>query len=114
MQITKEQIAKICHEANRAYCETLGDISQGHWEDAPEWQRTSAINGVALHLSGAHGPEASHESWMKEKLENGWKHGSVKDAEKKEHPCLVPFSDLPAEQQRKDFLFKAIVDCFKN
>jgi len=27
-------IAKVCHEANRAYCESIGDNSQLSWEDA--------------------------------------------------------------------------------
>ena len=39
-------IAIICHEANKIYCESLGDNSQESWEDAPEWQRASAIDGV--------------------------------------------------------------------
>src|SRR6266498_2965736 len=95
-----EDIAKICHTANKIYCETLRDSSQTPWEDAPEWQRASAINGVKFHL--AH-PEAtasaSHESWLKEKQEAGWKYGAVKDPEAKEHPCFVSFEHLPPEQQ---------------
>jgi hypothetical protein len=108
-----EQIAKICHETNRAYCQTIGDTSQPTWESAPDWQRRSTRMGVDLHLMGEFGPEASHLSWIKEKLDSGWKYGPVKDPEKKEHPCLVPFEKLPLEQQRKDFLFKSIVDAFK-
>jgi hypothetical protein len=36
-------------------------------------------------------------------------YGEVKDAEKKTHPCIVPYKDLPPEQQAKDHLFKAVV-----
>ncbi len=39
------QIARVCHEVNKAYCEALGDNSQPTWEDAPEWQRSSARMG---------------------------------------------------------------------
>lgn len=106
-------IAKICHQANKAYCETIDDYSQLDWKDAPSWQKESVLKGVDLHLSGAHGPEATHESWMKEKLDTGWKFGPVKDPEKKEHPCLVPFAELPIEQRIKDFLFRGIVHAFK-
>jgi len=53
--------------------------------------------GVDLHLSVNAGPEKSHESWMKVKEIDGWKWGPVKDPEKKEHPCMVPFSELPKE-----------------
>lgn len=108
-----ERIAKVCHEANRAYCQSLGDMSQPTWEDAPEWQRESARMGVDLHLMGNFGPEASHIAWMNHKLNDGWKYGPVKDPEKKEHPCLVPFGALPREQQAKDFIFRAIVHALK-
>ena len=33
----------------------------------------------------------------------------VKDAVRKEHPCLVAFEDLPISQQAKDELFRAVV-----
>jgi hypothetical protein len=105
-----EEIARICHEVNRAYCQAMGDNSQPAWEDAPAWQRDSAINGVKLHLEPAdYGPEASHEAWMKEKIENGWIFGVEKDPEKKTHPCIMPFNELPIEQQAKDYIFRAIV-----
>lgn len=108
-----EHIAKVCHEVNKAYCEALGDMSQPSWSEAPEWQRESARAGVAFHRAGDHGPEASHENWMKQKLAEGWKHGPVKDPQKKEHPCLVPFSELPPEQKAKDFLFRAVVHALR-
>ena len=105
-----EDVAHICHESNRAYCETLGDQSQPPWSEAPDWQKESAVNGVTFHLSN---PDAlashSHESWLKEKLESGWKYGAVKDPDKKEHPCCVPYEQLPPEQQAKDYLFRGIV-----
>ena len=94
-----ETIARMCHEVNRAYCQALGDDSQRPWEDAPAWQRESARIGVDLHLSGDFGPEASHVSWMQNKLVNGWRYGPEKDEGKKEHPCLVPFAELPDAPQ---------------
>ena len=103
-------IARVCHEVNRAYCQALGDNSQKPWEEAPEWQRASAVTGVVLHIENPEaGPEASHVSWMKEKVETGWSHGPVKDEAKREHPCLVPFDKLPRDQQAKDFIFRAVV-----
>ena len=103
------EVARVCHEVNRAYCQTLGDDSQPSWEDAPQWQKDSAMLGVRLHLSGDHGPEASHESWRTQKFNDGWRWGPVNDPAKKEHPCMVDFSDLPKEQQAKDFLFRGVV-----
>ena len=104
-------IAKKCHEINRAYCAALGDTSQLPWDQAPEWQRQSAINGVQFHVEHQDaGPDASHNSWLEEKRRDGWKFGPVKDADKKEHPCFVPYDQLPSEQKAKDYLFKGVVD----
>jgi hypothetical protein len=112
-----EQIARIAHETNRAYCESIGDTSQPSWENAPQWQRDSAIKGVQFHLDcHANGltpaPSSSHESWLNEKREAGWTFGSVKDAELKQHPCFVPYDELPIEQRLKDYLFGNIVAAF--
>ncbi len=105
-----EAIAKVCHEANRAYCQTIGDNSQPVWEDAPEWQRKSAIEGVKFNIANPDAPaSASHDSWLAVKKADGWKYGPVKDPEKKEHPCYLPYEQLPVEQQKKDAVFKAIV-----
>jgi hypothetical protein len=102
--------ARLCHEVNRAYCEALGDTSQVAWEDSPEWQLESAIAAVDFHQSNPEaGPSAAHDSWMKQKVDDGWVHGDTKDADAKTHPCIMPFEQLPVEQQAKDFLFRAIV-----
>lgn len=108
-----QQIAKICHQVNKAYCESLGDNSQLDWDDSPTWQKQSAIQGVTFHISNETTPRDSHENWMAQKLNEGWKFGNKKDPDKKEHPCMVPYEDLPKEQQSKDYIFHAIVSCFK-
>lgn len=110
MPLSIEEIAKVCHEANRGYCKALGDDSQLPWDEAPQWAKTSAINGVRFHLDNPNaGPSGSHENWLKEKEKEGWKYGEIKDPEKKEHPCFVPYDQLPKEQQAKDYIFTAIV-----
>ena len=107
-------IASVTHDANRAYCKTLGDLSQPSWAFASQWQRDSAIAGVEAILSGdIRSSEQSHESWMTQKLSQGWTYGEVKDPEAKRHPCLVPFAELPESQQRKDHLFFAIVQALR-
>jgi RyR domain len=108
--MTIENIAAICHEANRAYCFTIGDGSQPQWQDAPEWQCKSAVQGVQWRIENPEAPiSAQHEEWLKAKEADGWKYGPVKDPDKKTHPCLVPYGDLPREQTVKDELFVAIV-----
>lgn len=106
-------VARVAHEVNRAYCEALGDFSQPEWDNALPWVVDSAMAGVRLHWVADHGPEASHEAWMAHKLADGWVYGPVKDAERKTHPCLVPFADLPLAQQAKDFIFRAVVHALR-
>ena len=103
-------IAMLCHSINAAYCLSQGDKSQPSWDSAPDWQKKSALLGVEMHLKNPDAtPEQSHESWYAQKEKEGWKYGDVKDAEKKEHPCFLPYAELPAEQKAKDYLFKAMV-----
>lgn len=109
-----EVIARVAHQVNKAYCEALGDMSQPDWKDAPEWQRSSARMGVDLHTMGDFGPEASHISWMKQKVEEGWVYGEAKDPAAKTHPCIVPFNQLPVAQQAKDFIFRGVVHALRD
>ena len=103
-------VAKMCHAANKAWCELHGDFSQPSWDDAPEWQKESAIMGVEFHRANPNaGDSASHENWMAQKVKDGWTYGDVKNPERKEHPCMVPFSELPHQQQKKDAIFRAMV-----
>ncbi|MFJ8923854.1 RyR domain-containing protein [Streptomyces sp. NPDC102415] len=102
-------IARVCHDANRAWQIATGDPNVSPlWDDAPEWQRASAIDGVRHAQNGATA-EQLHQAWCDYKAADGWAHGSVKDETAKTHPCLVPYSELPPEQLRKDDLFAAIV-----
>lgn len=108
-----EGIARICHETNRVYCQNGGDDSQVAWEKAPQWQKDTMMNGVRFVIDNQHAPaSANHDSWMAQKLADGWKYGEVKDEKKKEHPCIVPYEQLPLEQQLKDSLFRSIVLSF--
>jgi len=110
VKLSLEDIARAAHQINRAYCQALGDNSQLPWEDAPEWQKKSAIAGVSFHIDHpTASPSASHDSWLRLKVADGWKYGPVKDAEKKEHPCCVEYHELPQEQKAKDYIFRAVV-----
>jgi hypothetical protein len=112
--MTKEDIARTAYNVNRAYCESLGDFSFGPWDEAPEWQRITCIADVEFHLANPTAlPSASHESWRDQKLLDGWSRGPVKNPERKEHPCMVPFHELPLAQQAKDYLFTAVVRSLK-
>lgn len=108
-------IAMICHSINAAYCLSLGDDSQVAWDDTPETHKQSLIAGVEMHLANPQAtPEQSHESWYQQKEAEGWTYGEFKDLEKREHPCFLPYEELPLEQKAKDYLFRSTVHLMKD
>ncbi len=105
------QIARVVHEANRALQIEQADPTipvSPPWDEVDEETKRSAVEGVQGVLNG-NTPEQSHDQWCEFKTTNGWVLGPVKDEEKKEHPLLVRYHDLPVSQQFKDHLFVAIV-----
>lgn len=105
-------LAHQCHEANRAIQISTGDPAPSPpWEEAPEWQKESALEGVA-HAAWGATPEQLHDEWRKTKYAAGWEYREIKDAERKTHPCLVPYDELPEHQKLKDRVFSAIVKVF--
>lgn len=112
--MTNKQIAELCHAVNKAFCESIGDNSQPNWDNAPEWQHEAVVSIVKSHMkSNSFNPSDTHDIWMKQKIDAGWTYGEVKDAEKKTHPCIVPYDKLPLHEKTKDYLIKAICDYFK-
>jgi hypothetical protein len=108
---TIEQIAEVCHEANRGYQSAFYDFGipvARSWDDIDDEFRDSVRQGVKGIQEG-NTPEESHQGWIDFKVAHGWKYGLLKNEVLKEHPCLVPYDELPEDQRRKDDLFQAIV-----
>lgn len=110
---TVEEIARVAHAANRELQRIQADPGiavSPPWDDDTEETRSSVCAGVAAKLADPRIAAAdSHEAWCEFKRAQGWVYGPVKDAEARTHPCLLPYHELPADQQRKDLLFTAIV-----
>lgn len=110
-EVPEEMICRACHEANRALTGYIGDVPvQPRWDDAPEEMKRSTLNGVRWRLANLDAPaSAQHDEWMRSKLADGWKHGLMKDVEKKTHPALIPYNQLRDDVKLKDVVFAAIV-----
>lgn len=105
-----DSIARVAHEVIRAYSTAIGEDPPPAWEEAPQWQHDTMCNGVRfLLVDPAATPEDTHNSWMAQKLAEGWVYGTVKDVELKRHPCIMPYQSLPDYQRIKDHLFSAVV-----
>lgn len=108
-------LARICHEANRAFCYTQGDADHESWDNTPEDIKWSAMDGVNNLLSNpTMTPEDSHKNWIKFKESKGWTYGKEKSDIDKTHPCMVPYDQLPQFEKFKDTLFHAIVQSYIN
>lgn len=43
-----------------------------------------------------------HEVWAAGRLADGWMYGETRDDERKLHPCLVPYEQLPESEKEYD------------
>ncbi len=43
-----------------------------------------------------------HELWAKRRIEQGWTYGAERSDELKQHPCLIPYEDLPEVEKDYD------------
>jgi len=43
-----------------------------------------------------------HDLWAQERLAQGWTYGPARDDSTKQHPCLVPYEQLPESEKTYD------------
>lgn len=43
-----------------------------------------------------------HEVWARNRIDDGWSYGPMRDDANKKHPCLVPYEDLPDSEKEYD------------
>ena len=46
--------------------------------------------------------EKVHETWMNNRIKEGWTYGKKRDDNKKTHPCIVPYNKLPESEKEYD------------
>jgi len=44
----------------------------------------------------------AHDIWARQRLAEGWTYGPERDDAKKQHPCLVPYEQLPESEKEYD------------
>lgn len=55
--------------------------------------------------------ENVHDVWAKSRIDEGWTFGNERNDEKKTHPCLVPYNQLP--EIEKDYDRKTAINSIK-
>lgn len=53
----------------------------------------------------------AHEIWARQRVDDGWKYGNMRDDIERLHPCLVPFEELEDEEKKYDR--NAVVETIK-
>jgi len=43
-----------------------------------------------------------HDVWAEARIKQGWTYGPQRNDEKRTHPCLVPYEELPEEEKEYD------------
>lgn len=46
--------------------------------------------------------QSTHDHWAVQRLKDGWKYGPARSDEKKEHPGLLPYGELPEWEKAYD------------
>jgi hypothetical protein len=106
-----EEIAKIAYSAVRAHNQIGGDYSQPEWDRMDGEDKGFWIFAVSERKEYPNAPySALHDKWLAGALLDGWRHGAAINRAEKLHPKLIPFSKLPADEQRRDMVFAVIVD----
>lgn len=101
------QICRIVHATNIALQAVDGDeMPSEPWDSWP--RQATTLAGVLRVLNGLTAKE-NHENWVAEMTARGWQLGA-KDPDKKLHPCLVPWEELPAAYRRRARVFEALVN----
>lgn len=55
--------------------------------------------------------ENNHDHWARQRIDEGWRYGRSRNDDKKEHPDLVPYHQLP--ETEKEYDRKTVVEALK-
>ena len=105
-ELTDEDLARICHEAHLALRIGLNNSADDmHFDALPQERKDLVINQVKMFREGKSLAEV-HQAWIEWMLERDWRlplctEPPLRDTVRKIHPNLVPYEDLPVEEQAK-------------
>ena len=65
--------------------------------DTSDVQLPEELNGLVEQMS-----KNVHEVWAKSRMDQGWTYGPERSDALKQHPCLVPYEELPEVEKAYD------------
>lgn len=103
-----EHIARACHAAHNAITE-----ESINWELTTSSHKRTVYSSIEKILIGLiDTPEAAHENFVKNKINDGWEYGPVYSRTNKTNPRLVSFQELSEMDKLKEKVFFNIVESF--
>lgn len=107
--------SSVVHEFGRTYATMNGIVVHPPFDELPEWQQDAIKEQVFKVLNHQIGsPTQAHDSWVDNMYAEGWRYGAQLDHEKKEHPNICPWDELPEVERFKDVLFFTAVRTMMN
>lgn len=107
-----DQISEFIYEATRIEAEwSKRPIVPEKWQERDDKFRNQFIDIINkyMYMDKLPTPEEAHESWVQSYYKMGWKYGNIRNTEKKTHPDLIPFEQLPQAEKDKDAIFLSFV-----
>ena len=102
--------AQVAHQQNQAYKAAIGQPLEGSWSQMDSTGQQFVLDKVRYYLMNSHAVVSSlHDDWAYSQFNNGWAFGESLDEEKRTHPLLVLFSELPLTRQIEDLMFMQTV-----
>jgi hypothetical protein len=97
-----EQLPEGIKESNReqaaSFTKKLSDAGYSYDAGDTPFASVDALADEEVLLLAQH----EHLRWMKDREARGWTYGEIRDDEKKLHPLLISWEELPAEERQKD------------
>jgi len=105
-----ERAAEVVQEVVKTFSHFAKIEEVPSYKDLDPISRESLINSVAFITdNNITENKPIHDIWLEKMLKMGWTYGKDFDLEKKTHPSLVPFSNLPPEERAVDKLFRSVL-----
>ena len=74
--------------------------------DTSQIELSRDLEDLTEHLA-----ENNHDHWARKRIDEGWRYGPTRNDNRKEHPDLLPYSELP--ESEKDYDRKTVTEVLK-
>lgn len=102
--------AQITNQLTRAYREATQQESPAEWHLMAEEDQKHVIDRVRFYLTEPDITVSSlHDAWAYAQFNAGWVYGLAFNEDKKTHPMLIIYADLPLMRRVEDTLFMQTV-----